>query len=121
MRRSVSLAARTATNRDPRSVIYDPFAQERDYRAISLALTGPPAGESSALPDGPETFFGVGSLVFRRHDEQFVPAFDPLPQIRVERPPVSNDQGHHRVLGQPKLAYFHPGEARFRRNANLQQ
>jgi hypothetical protein len=73
---------------------------------------GTPAGESTALPNGSEAFLGVGSLVLRRHDEQFVATFDPLPRIRVERPPVSNDQGHHRVLGQPKLTYLHPGKAR---------
>ena len=107
----MSLAARAATNRDPRSVIR-PLRSQRDYRPISLVPTGTPAGESTALPDGPEAFLGVRSLVLRRHDEQLVADLDPLPRIRIERPPVSNDQGHHGVLGQPKLTYLDPRKAR---------
>ena len=61
------------------------------------------------------------TLVLRCHDEQLVADLDPLPGIWIERPLVSNDQGHHSVPGKPKLGHFDTGELRLGRDPNLQQ
>ena len=87
----------------------------------SLLCAGAPAGEPASLSDRSETFFGVQSLVLRCHDEQLIAGLDPFPAVWKEGPVVADDQGHHGVLGKPKLAYFDTDQARLNRDADLQQ
>src|SRR4029450_11564125 len=88
---------------------------------ISLVQAGAPAGEPATLPDCPQTFLGVQSLVFRCHDEQFIAGLDPLPAAWKEGPVVADDQGHHGVPGKPKLTYLDADQARLNGDAALQQ
>ena len=90
-------------------------------RTASLLGARAPAGEPTATPHGSEAFLGVHALVFGCHDQQLVADLDPLTGIWIEGSVVANDQGHHRVLGKPKLAHLDSGEPRLGRDANLKQ